>query len=238
MNVLRFIKLCLHRYSCVNRPLSIEEEIEESVIEDCDPSCSSAVAEEFVETNDVEEMDVMDVSSEPPTVNTDDILENKVTVLTSNDKNNDDIEYSGSEREDSEASEVPTCTSSFSELKLALKESTGAEQLFNSSACNTPIDDETFDMNSVLISPKVPVKVKSRWRRTSELEQVVRNGSWDQSSCNSSPLAMSPRAALNPPLRSEEKIESIKEKVGLSRFARFFQKNCMYGLKSFRYPAI
>ena len=224
----------------------MDDEVEESTVEDSNPDHSLEMTEELVETNDVEEMDAADVSSEPLTANADassepltanadasseplsanadaisealtanaeDVLENKVMVPTLDHKNGDDIESSSSEREDSEMSEVPASTPSLSDMKLALKESSGAEQLYNSSAGNTPIDDETFDMNSVLISPKVPVKVKSRWRRTSELEQVVRNGSWDQSSCNSSPLAMSPRAALNPPLRSEEKCESIKEKV-------------------------
>lgn len=65
----------------------------------------------------------------------------------------------------------------------------------SSSAGNTPVhDDETVDSQSALITPK-PVKVKSRWRRTSELEQVVgRNGNSDQSSCNNSPLTMSPKS--------------------------------------------
>ena len=204
----------------MNGPSPVEDEVEESVVEDYNPSCSSEVAEELVETNAIEELVAVDVSSEPFTANAGDILENKVVVSLLNNKNEDDVESSSSEREDSEASEVPTCTSSSSEMKLMLKESTGAEQLYNSSAGNTPVDDETFDMNSVLISPKVPVKVKSRWRRTSELEQVVRNGNWDQSSCNNSPLAMSPKATLNPPVRSEEKCEVIKEKVCFVKFGK------------------
>lgn len=41
-----------------------------------------------------------------------------------------------------------------------------------SSASNTPKHDDDADSQSLLQSPK-PVKVKSRWRRTSELEQVI-----------------------------------------------------------------
>ena len=69
---------------------------------------------------------------------------------------------------------------------------------------NTPSYDEATTTSSQfpsttatpLISPVVgpkPVKVKSRWRRTSELEQVTRNGgnggpgSDQGSSCNNSP---------------------------------------------------
>lgn len=87
------------------------------------------------------------------------------------------------------------------------------EQLYNSSAGNTPRrDDETFDSQCVLISPK-PVKVKSRWRRTSELEQVVvRNGNSDQSSCNNSPLSMSPKTSFSLPSSSDRKEEPLEEK--------------------------
>lgn len=94
----------------------------------------------------------------------------------------DSTESTGSERDDSSQG-------------VAVKD-TVAEH--TSSAGNTPKgDDDAFDAQSVLISPK-PVKVKSRWRRTSELEQVgVRNGNSEQSSCNNSPLSMSPKMNSN-----------------------------------------
>ena len=60
------------------------------------------------------------------------------------------------------------------------------------SASTTPVYEEG-STTSTLISPK-PVKVKSRWRRTSELEQVNRN--CDQSSCHNSPMhVVSPKTA-------------------------------------------
>ena len=88
-----------------------------------------------------------------------------------------------------------------------------AEPVYNSSAGNTPRgDDEPCDSQSVLISPK-PVKVKSRWRRTSELEQVgVRNGNSDQSSCNNSPMSMSPKANFSLPSSLDKKDEVIDER--------------------------
>ncbi len=97
---------------------------------------------------------------------------------------------------------------------LTVKEKDSAtDQLYNSSAGNTPRgDDEAFDTQSVLISPK-PVKVKSRWRRTSELEQVVgRNGNSDQSSCNNSPLSMSPKTGCSLPVPSDNRENQLEEK--------------------------
>ena len=103
---------------------------------------------------------------------------------------------------------------------LAVKEKDSAtDQLYNSSAGNTPRgDDEPFDIQSVLISPK-PVKVKSRWRRTSELEQVVgRNGNSDQSSCNNSPLSLSPKMGCSLPVSSENREHHLdgKNRIALS----------------------
>lgn len=111
----------------------------------------------------------------------------------------DASDSTGSERDDSSQG-------------VCVKDGT-AEQLYNSSAGNTPRrDDEAFDSQSVLISPK-PVKVKSRWRRTSELEQVVvRNGNSDQSSCNNSPLSMSPKTSFGLPTSSDRKEELLEEK--------------------------
>lgn len=96
---------------------------------------------------------------------------------------------------------------------LVVKDHT-VDQLYNSSAGNTPRgDDESFDIQSVLISPK-PVKVKSRWRRTSELEQVVgRNGHSDQSSCNNSPLSMSPKTGCSLPPSSDNRDNEEKNQI-------------------------
>ena len=75
------------------------------------------------------------------------------------------------------------------------------EELYYSSAGNTPKadDDKVFDTQSVLISPKT-FKVKSKWQRTSELQQeVICSGFSDQSSCNDSPLSMSPKTSCTLP---------------------------------------
>lgn len=116
---------------------------------------------------------------------------------------------------------------------LTVKEKDSAtDQLYNSSAGNTPRgDDEAFDTQSVLISPK-PVKVKSRWRRTSELEQVVgRNGNSDQSSCNNSPLSMSPKTGCSLPVPSDNRENQLEEKsrMALSENVAIIQER----LKSF-----
>lgn len=91
------------------------------------------------------------------------------------------------------------------------KKDSVAEQ---SSAENTPGEEETFfDAQSMLILP-IPVKVKSRWRRTSELEQVVgRNGSSEHgSSCNNSPLTMSPKAGNSHSNYFESPNDDFKDK--------------------------
>lgn len=112
---------------------------------------------------------------------------------------------------------------------LAVKDNV-TEQLYNSSAGNTPRrDDESFDAQSVLISPK-PVKVKSRWRRTSELEQVVgRNGNSDQSSCNNSPCSMSPKAGCSLPPLSDTRDSEGKTQLELGENIAIIQER----LKSF-----
>lgn len=88
------------------------------------------------------------------------------------------------------------------------------QQMNSSSAENTPGEEE--GQSPLLISP-MPVKVKSRWRRTSELEQVVgRNGNSEQSSSTSSPLTMSPRSS-GLPLRGEGKSEDHSSQAQLIR---------------------
>ena len=99
-----------------------------------------------------------------------------------------------------------------SESIESIKKESAAEQ---SSAENTPGEEEgaSFDSQSMLILPK-PVKVKSRWRRTSELEQVIgRNGSSEHgSSCNNSPLTMSPKAGNSQSNQLESLGDLAKEK--------------------------
>ena len=147
-----------------------------------------------------------EVAAELPTPNCSKELVNHV----------DTSDSTGSEREDSSQS-------------LASKDN-ATEQLYNSSAGNTPkADDEAFDTQSVLISPK-PVKVKSRWRRTSELEQVVvRNGYSDQSSCNNSPLSMSPKTSCSLPPFVDQRDNHNEEKNRMTDNASIIEER----LKSF-----
>lgn len=111
-----------------------------------------------------------------------------------------------SEKEDSSQGFVESTSSSLKDPAIE-----NLSSYNSSSAGNTPIDDEAFadvHPSALLISPK-PVKVKSRWRRTSELEQVVgRNGTSDAGSCNNSPLTMSPRSTgySSLPLRPDNRI--------------------------------
>ena len=166
---------------------------EETVVTSSNEPCSATDTQDTKATIDAQPNS--DPSSEPCAVNSNDpndSFENEVMVSTFSDKN--EMESCSSEPEDREEGEdrKEREEQEDSEASEAVTSLNTKSTLDSCSAGNTPIDDETFDMNSVLISPK-PVKVKSRWRRTSELEQVVRNGNSDASSCNS-PLAMSPRA--------------------------------------------
>jgi len=119
-----------------------------------------------------------------------------------------------SEKEDSSQGFVESTSSSLKDPAIEHLSSYNS-----SSAGNTPIDDEAFadvQPSALLISPK-PVKVKSRWRRTSELEQVVgRNGTSDAGSCNNSPLTMSPRSTgySSLPLRPDNRIVDHSKELG------------------------
>lgn len=76
-----------------------------------------------------------------------------------------------------------------------------------SSASNTPKHEDDLDSQSMLLSPK-PVKVKSRWRRTSELEQVICRTKTEPVS-NESASITTPEAAAPSPSDGDTKTNEV-----------------------------
>jgi len=149
------------------------------------------------------------IDSQPSSLKTEDKTEKELVNSTCNGDQLNLLEV-----EESVVSLQSAIIKTDSESTESMKKDSAAEQ---SSAENTPGEDEgSFDAQSMLILPK-PVKVKSRWRRTSELEQVIgRNGSSEHgSSCNNSPLTMSPKAGNSQSNQLESLCDFVKDK-GLS----------------------